>query len=135
MAKQLTVDQLREKAAQGLALNAEAQAAVEADDARIREEQREQAHAKRVTELLDLAPKQRAALAEAQAEVRSAIHTLVTAIPKAREARDTYEATARLLRSAGESAPQIPFLQVAAIEDSGLRHDLEALRIYVQSRF
>ena len=131
----LSIEELREKAAQGLALNAEAAALVAADEQRIRKEQIERGHAKRVTELLDLAPKQRAALAEAESEVRSAIHTLVQAIPRAREARDTYEATARPLRAADENAPQIPYLQVAAIEDSGLRHDLEALRIYVQSRF
>jgi hypothetical protein len=68
VAKQLTVDQLREKAAQGLALNAEAQAAVEADDARRAEEQREAAKAKRITEFLDLEPGLRADAEGAQSE-------------------------------------------------------------------
>jgi hypothetical protein len=131
--KPLTVEQLREKAAQGLALNAEGAARVAADDERVREEQREAAKAKRVTEFLNLEPTLRAEASEAQSELRSLVAAIVPAIERAREAQAKHEAVARQLRHDGERCPQIPSLKVQGINDRALFHDLDKLRFYVQS--
>jgi hypothetical protein len=131
----LDIEKLRKRAAEGLALNEEALAAIRAADEADRITTLEQARAKRVVENLDAEPKLRAELEEAQADVRGLIHSLVQAIPRVRELRDRHEAIARMLRADGESCVQVPYLQVQSIQDRGLAHDLEALRIAVQSRY
>jgi hypothetical protein len=129
----LDIEALRKKAASGLQLNAEAEAAVRADDARRAEEQREQARAKRVTEALDLEPELRSAAEGAQAELRSLVTQIVNAIGTAREAREKHEAVARIIRSGGERCPAVPSLKVTSINDRTLYRDLDQLRFSVQS--
>jgi hypothetical protein len=125
----LTIEELRQKSEEGLALSREARAAIEADDQRVREEQAAQAQAKRITENLATEPKLRAEAEEALADLRSIIASFGPAVEKAIEARDRHEAICRALRSDGESCASIPSLKVQGIKDRGLYHDLDKLRL------
>ena len=126
----LTIEELRAKAEEGLALSNEARAAIEADDERKGEEQLEQAKAKRITEFLNAEPAARAAAEEALADLRSIVKAFGPAVERAIEARDQHEAIARALRHDKERCPSIPSLKVQGIQDRALFHDLDRLRMY-----
>jgi hypothetical protein len=129
----LTVEELKAKQEEGLALTKEAEARVREADAAAAEEQRAQAAARRVTEALDLEPKLRSAAEGAQAELRSLVTQIVNAIGTAREAREKHEAVARIIRCGGERCPTVPSLKITSINDRTLFRDLDALRFAVQS--
>lgn len=128
-----TVEQLRQRQEEGFALTREAQQRVREHEAAELEAAREQARAKRITENLDLEPRLRSAAEEAQADLKSLVTQIVSAITKARDTQAAHEAVARALRHDGERCPQIPSVKISSISDRTLARDLEALRFAVQS--
>jgi hypothetical protein len=131
----ITVQELKERQAEGYALTKEAEARIREADAATAEEARAHAAAKRIVQNLETEPKLRAAAEEALADVRSLVAAIGPAIERSIEARDLHEATARQLRHDGENCAQIPSLKVAGIKDRALYHDLDRLRMYASRDF
>jgi hypothetical protein len=128
----LTAAELRKRADEGLLLSPEAEEKIRADD-----QFKEQHADDRLAEMKDLRDRYRHRMEEheaLQAELIEFIHAIVSCTGSLALAQEKAAAAARLLRSAGEIAPNPQRLSVRAARDYELRTLLQQFQEATRGR-